>query len=539
MKRILAIMLAAIMIISMTACGGNDNSAAQGSSEENTDAEASVEESESSDVETADKGIVDMELYIDFTWFSYDWVGVIPETLTENGGVNFKVAHSVKDEQLGTWIASGDLPEIIWTSNEIDRLCTSDLCYSYDELIEKYNIDWEPSSDRVAIARSHNVKEDDEHFYTIIQNYNTNDEWHEANGVVPQIGTFDYRKDIWEEIGSPSMNTIEEIHDVLLTVHEKYPEMDVINAASPAWRFSALYAWFGCNNEFCYAEDGKTVQYRDTTPEFHELAKFINQLYREGLFSEENVSITQEDGQADAKAYAGENFLYDTNLRPTHLEKHNTELKAQCGDDAEFACLSIPDDAKDIVRANSGWAGVFITKNCKDPEAAIRMIAYLNSEEGRRLALWGREGIDYTLNEEGVPQFSEEWQEARQDSDQFHLDYNNEFYMCTTELDEAYTYYAGQPSEVLDTYTKNSDKIVNYPELGIALPTSTSDMGVIRAEIDNARSNNIAKLYLAASDEEFEAAYETYMEILKQCGVDELSEYMTETVEQVKVDFGF
>lgn len=219
------------------------------------------------------------------------------------------MTHSVKDEQLGTWIASGDLPEIIWTSNEIDRLCSSDLCYSYDELIEKYNIDWEPSSDRVAIARSHNADKDDQHYYTIIQNYNTNDEWHETDGVVPQIASFDYRKDIWEEIGSPSMNTIDEIHDVLLTVHEKYPEMDIINAASPTWRFGALYAWFGCSNEFLYEEDGKTVRYRDTIPEFYDLTKFINQLYREGLFTEENVSITQEDGQAAAKAYAGENFL--------------------------------------------------------------------------------------------------------------------------------------------------------------------------------------------------------------------------------------
>lgn len=532
MKKILTIVVSVIMAISMTACGGNTDTTTQSSSEKSADIEGSS-------VETADKGITDMELYVDFTWFSYDWVGVIPETLSKNGGVNFNVTHSVKDEQLGTWIASGDLPEIIWTSNEIDRLCSSDLCYSYDELIEKYNIDWEPSSDRVAIARSHNADKDDQHYYTIIQNYNTNDEWHETDGVVPQIASFDYRKDIWEEIGSPSMNTIDEIHDVLLTVHEKYPEMDIINAASPTWRFGALYAWFGCSNEFLYEEDGKTVRYRDTIPEFYDLTKFINQLYREGLFTEENVSITQEDGQAAAKAYAGENFLFDTNLRPTHLESHNKELKTQCGDSAEFSCLSIPDDSKEIVRANAGWSGVFITKNCKDPEAAIKMIAYLNSEEGRRLALWGREGIDYTLNEKGIPQFSETWQEARQDSDQFHLDYNNEFYMCTTELDEGITYYSGQPSDVLAAYTKNSDKIVNYPELGIALPTSTSDMGVIRAEINNARSNNIAKLYLAATDEEFEAAYENYMEILKQCGVEELNKYMTESVEQVKVDFGF
>lgn len=59
--------------------------------------------------------------------------------------------------------------------------------------------------------------------------------------------------------------------------------------------------------------------------------------------------------------------------------------------------MPIPDEARTIVRANAGWSGMFISKKCKDPEAAIRMIAYMNSEEGQHLALWGREGIEYEL----------------------------------------------------------------------------------------------------------------------------------------------
>ena len=87
-------------------------------------------------------------------------------------------------------IASGDLPDVIFTSNEIDRLCDGGLCYSYDELIEQYGVDWEPSAERVAIAKTHNANPEDDHFYTILQNYNTNEEWAKAKGVVPAFPVY-------------------------------------------------------------------------------------------------------------------------------------------------------------------------------------------------------------------------------------------------------------------------------------------------------------------------------------------------------------
>lgn len=52
---------------------------------------------------------VTLDLYLDFTWFPTDsWTGIIPETLTENGGVTFDVTRSADDSQLGLMIASGD-----------------------------------------------------------------------------------------------------------------------------------------------------------------------------------------------------------------------------------------------------------------------------------------------------------------------------------------------------------------------------------------------------------------------------------------------
>ena len=56
-----------------------------------------------------------------------------------------------------------------------------------------------------------------------------------------------------------------------------------------------------------------------------------------------------------------------------------------------------------------------------------KFVSYMNSEEGSRTGLWGIEGDDYTVDEEGVPTFSEKYLEARNDTDKWNNDYNGWF----------------------------------------------------------------------------------------------------------------
>lgn len=493
------------------------------------------------DESLASQDAVELDLFIDFTWFPVDsWDGIIPEELTKNGGVKFNVTRAADATQLGLMIASGELPDVIFTSVEKGRLSDANLCYSYEELIKTYGVDWEPSSDRMAIAKSLNTNKEDDQYYTILQNYNTNEEWNDAEGVVPSMSCLYYRKDIWEALGSPKMETKEDIIEVCNMVKEQYPDMAPINAGNPDWRLKVFQSWFGAENntEFMYTDEALTqVAHQDTSKQFYDFAKYVNQLYREGLFPEENLAITSDD-DALQQAINGKCFMYEWNSRPVQLEQLNTSTQAVVAD-AVWAAMPTPDEAATIQRSNAGWAGVFISKNCEDPEAAIKMIAYLNSEEGRHLALWGREGQDYTLSEEGVPVFSEEWLETSKDRDLMSTKYKNNYFLCTTELDEAYTYYSGADPEVVADFSKNMDKIQNYPEISIALPVETSDMGIIRLKVREARKSELIKLYTAQDDAAFETAYENYMKVLDQIGIQELNEYMNEEVARVKVDFGF
>lgn len=508
------------------------------------DGEKSLQETESENEQQDEGGeslttgdAVQLDLYLDFTWFPTDsWTGIIPEEMTKRGGVQFDVTRSADDSQLGLMIASGDLPDVIFTSEEIDRLCDSKLCWSYDELIKQYGIDWEPSSDRIAIAKSHNAKPDDEHYYTIIQNFSNSKDWESVSGVLPNIGCGYYRKDIWEALGSPEMNTKEDVINVLKMVKEQYPDMIPINGGGPTWRFSPVAVWEGVNEEYVYEENGDPV-YRDTAKNFYEYLKIVNRMYREGLFPEENLAITNED---DAKQLAlnGKCFMYEWCARPTNMDQMNTATQVNIPE-AEWAPLVFVEDNEPVIRKNAGWAGVFISKNCKDPEAAIKMLAYMNSEEGQHLALWGREGIDYTLDDNGLPQFSDEWKDALKDADLMTGKFNNNYYMCTTELTELYTFYSGVDQEVLDEFTKNMVPLKNYPELDVAKPSTTSEIGIIKAKIDEAREAELARIYTAGSDEEFEVAYKDYMELLDKIGVDDLNKYMKEKVEQVKAQYDF
>ena len=540
-KKLLALLLCVSMLAGcqMKDTTNGDSGEAAAVEEEAAAEEAAVAEGEEAPAEeAAASDAVELDLYLDFTWFPVDsWTGIIPETLTANGGVHFDVTRSADDSQLGLMIASGELPDVIFTSNEIDRLCDSNLCWSYDELIAQYGVDWEPTADRIGIAKTHNVDPEDDHYYTIIQNYTTTEEWSEVQGATPTLSCLYYRKDIWEELGSPAMNTMEDIANVCKMVKEKYPDMIPISAGNPSWRLGAFRDYISGGNEYLYAEDG-SVQYRDVTEGFYDYLKYVNGLYREGLITEENLAITVED-DAKQQALSGKCFIYEWCARPTHMAQMNTSTKEIVGENAEWAAIPIPEDSAEITRANTGWAGVFISKNCKDPEAAIKMIAYMNSEEGRRIALWGREGIEYELDDKGAPQFSEDWVATSADSDAMNAKYNNNYYMCTTELDEAYTYYSGVDAEIVENFTKNLNKVVNYPELSLAKPVSTSDMGIVKAKIDEAREPELVKIYTAESDEAFEEAYQNYIDLLKQIGVEDLNAYMTEQAASLKEQFGF
>ena len=67
------------------------------------------------------------------------------------------------------------------------------------------------------------------------------------------------------------------------------------------------------------------------------------------------------------------------------------------------------DDCKQF-NTGCGGRGLYITKSCKNVEAAYKTLAYAYSDEGMKLLMWGIEGEDYTLDGDGYPVFNYDFQ---------------------------------------------------------------------------------------------------------------------------------
>ena len=148
------------------------------------------------------------------------------------------------------------------------------------------------------------------------------------------------------------------------------------------------------------------------------------------------------------------------------------------------------------------------------------------------------EGEDYTLDDKGVPQFSEEYLAAREDSQKWYSEMNTMFYFGASAVTELYMNYSGMDPDELDLFNAYGEGYKNYPEVGIAQPSTTSDEGVVYSKLEELRKDYEARVIFTDSDDAFESAYSEYMSALDKTGVEDYNDYMTKKIAEVKEQFG-
>ncbi|WP_254663995.1 extracellular solute-binding protein [Paenibacillus sp. HGF5] len=149
--------------------------------------------------------------------------------------------------------------------------------------------------------------------------------------------------------------------------------------------------------------DGKLIHW--TQSKDHEARLlYMRKLLTEGLFDLEafnNTSTTANEKLTTGKlaVFGAQPMLVD--LQKT-LYKTNPEMQYELLGPMKNKSGEIRTQVEKPGR--SGFPALFLSANIKDPDAALRYIDYVNSEEGRLLAYFGIEGTHYTM-ENGVPQW--------------------------------------------------------------------------------------------------------------------------------------
>ena len=478
---------------------------------------------------SADSELETVTCFINESWYPVtSFTGKIPDEIKKRTGVDLDVTIATDSTQLGVMIASGDLPDIIFTDTYLNELSDPNICYSLDELDENYGADYKDAENydiRNGIAQT---LSSDGKAYTLLNYFNTNEQWAYLQIGAPGQACIYYRKDLLDKAGIEVPTDLGSLHQCLLDVKEAYPDMTPLGMGG-VWKAQVLGIWSGVN---AGVYDGTNYKYTATTDNYKSFLQYCNSLYRDGLISAEDYANENEE-TGHQKAYNDGCVFYTWYLSSSNLNQLRSNSVSK---DADWTLLKPCGEA--TIGTGKGWAGAFVSKNASNPEAAAKIVSFLNTPEGCALSRWGVEGEDYTLDDKGVPQFSEEYLAAREDSQKWYSEINTMFYFGASAVTELYMNYSGMDPDELDLFNAYGEGYKNYPEVGIAQPSTTSDEGVVYSKLEELRKDYEARVIFTDSDDAFESAYSEYMSALDKTGVEDYNDYMTKKIAEVKEQFG-
>lgn len=484
---------------------------------------------------------VTLDCFYNFTWYPiHEWKGIIAEEITRLTGVDMNLTIAVDTQQLGLLIASGDMPDLVSTDNMFSNLSTSELCYDWQSLIDQYGLDWEV--DQQYKANSLSFTQEEDKYFTVLSHFSTDENWRELDTIgvgAPMTGSVGYRRDLYEEMGSPPMETLEDIRDLLILTKETYPDIKPLVFDPVTWKFSYFRQQYGLgmgSNNYIMQDDGSWITVVKD-PRYKEYLTYVNSLYREGLFYADNYGM--EGTTVKAEIEAGGVFAYTGGTQRDAVERSGALAETVPG--AEFWEMPVVGDPKGSYDASIGWMGTFISKNCKDPETAIRYMQFIHSEEGARLTQWGREGEEYTLDEKSAPVFSDAWNEATLNGKLDEI-YNTCLYQGGTKINEAVARCAALDETKSPNYDSLRKNFSNKPWLRFAEPNEGSDMKIIFDQLFDINSGYVptgeAKVVLSEDDSEFERNFQALLESCESTGMNELEVYMDEQIREAMKVYG-
>lgn len=524
---------AAVTVSSLAGCGAASGSTDAGETKRETEtgAETGGQQTVEADAENPwmigdPDDPIELTVFLNHTWYDTEsFTGIIPEEITRLTGVKLIPTKATDYTQMGVMASSGELPDLVFTSQMLDLLSDGDICYSYDELMEEYGIDWDIPESEQNKSRSFST---DGHYYFVYSHTSSNDDWKDTRSV-PMMSSMQYRKDMLDELGMEEPTSLEELDAVFAAVKDKWPDVTPLVFAITTWTLEPFKSWNNCTNQdFVLNEDG-TCDVAAKTEPFYDYLKYCSSLYQNGYINADNFSW--ESADATAAFSSGKAFARVGNTQGSGADVMSG--LASVAPDAEICEMKPLSDFPQI-KSDIGWCGTFISRNNKHPEESLRFIQFLFSEEGQKLSQWGREGIEYTLDDRGMPVFCDEWQESI-DNDTNTEKYNTNFYFGGSKVLEAESRCVVQPEQ----YQESNDAIrASYDNqecyVYAAPKISDGDYKVIYDKVRDYIKTGQAKVILSSDETEFEKNYEEFISQLDALDADSLAEWMAPRLVEAK-----
>ncbi|GIO53268.1 extracellular solute-binding protein [Paenibacillus cineris] len=483
---------------------------------------------------------------VDFTFYGhYDWYtmptwggDVASKWIQDNKKVNVTAINSGGNaaQKLNTMIASKELPDVIWMERgaDVERLRAAGMLVPYDDYLDKY-----PNLKKWAGDSTLNMLRSSDGKLYQFPNWYTSQPAGNAGYLM--------NSKVYKELGSPKLETTDDLYNYLKSVKAKYPNMVPFepDLAKDGQGLDILYGAFGEDHPPVYLKeravpvDNKlTSIFQD--PVYRESMQFASKLFREKLMAQD--ALTQTKDQILEKAYNGR-FAIAAGASPTEYgSKGDVELKKK---DPASGYEMIWPVHKEGLDKNKIWTGTYnqlgwnvavITKSAKDPEKIFAFLDWLTGEEGSRVIMWGPEGTLWQgTDEEGYPVFTDTYtNDIQKRSDIMDATVNLQWNGNTVYIDkskmkfektlppEKQNWESRYQSEITWKTQYNATAFVNLS------PMPDTEEGIIQQSVDEIFSESRAKALYAKSDDEVLAILDQAQKDAVAVGYDKLLEYKTQ-----------
>ena len=368
MKKVLSVLLAAIMTLACFSCG-------------------------------LAEGEAPVHLKILMPFYNAETSADIVKALEEATGTELEIvaaAYDQWDQKVNTLMAVGEEYDIliINTTTPWQTWAEEGLVYNLDELAdpEKHPYTYKLINSDMYAAYSINGA----HYYLPGVHHGQDFVW-------------SVRKDILDEMNLEAIETTDQFLEVARYAKEKYDMYAFVGGSAEGnfEHYQPIFGAFGCGSVhpsergFIVTEDG-TVMESSRTEAAKNALTFLNTLYREGLMNKDYLSI----GDSYNDMYASADKAFSWYGAYGSLPAIDANLKS-INDKAELA-LAEPMNKDTFVGRlgwNAMWTLAFIPTTSTHPEKALDFFEFVNSKAGRDICIAGPAGLTCTeagVSEDGV-----------------------------------------------------------------------------------------------------------------------------------------
>ena len=521
------------LVLLLTACSGEGNSnTSPNTSEKNLNTEVATDDG---------SGIKP----VTFSFYgNYDWLTTSPwgdneatKWIQENRKVTVEPIQSggAAGEKLNTMIVGGDLPDVIFTDrgSSVERLVQAGQLVALDDYYDKY-----PNFKKYVKESTLNLLRSEDGKIYQIPNWYTSGQFGNGGWMV--------NKDIYNELGRPTLETFDDLYQYLRLVQEKYPDVVPLEVGEKGAGLEIMYGGFKENSTskfvslMGYPEGDKLLSILDD-PAYEEMVLYINKLYRERLITQDALQQTQ-DAVKEKVNTSRVAVMVESNITTYGAEGHRA-LTANNPDSGYEIIWPIHKAGLDKLKVfvsgfeTLGWNVSVITKKAKDPEAIFAYFDWITGPEGQKVLFFGPKGLYWDEEDaDGAPIPNEKYKTTpaneRTETMRKFEDFNwagNTTFIDTAKMSLEALLSANQKSwETVAQSTVTWKAALDITEFVNTDPLPDTEIGIIAQNVGDIYTLAYAQMVQAKSDEEVLSALETAKKNTQKAGLDKLLEFRTE-----------